>query len=763
MYVDSLRLSASGEQALLNSNEGGLAIRPRSFKVGDYSGSNPSVVPETLLGNELSSGKLAYVEVLTQNSARFVFDVYASEPTLVGEILIQLESNIPLGHVVLRDQIEVSPLYAVRISLLLHTKYDVTSIVDVQMAEHSTIPSIASVEDLPHSDTVLVNAVTVLNMHMNTDQTASPGMAYKYGEGAYHWGFSEHDRVSSDEIGSNFVSENVFNTELPLGEEEHVIIQVVSGAGAGPTRIFKHDNGQLVNTGAPLPHVSASSTIAIWRRITNPTQVGVGLPWPEASDVPEDWVLTRGKEVPYWRPVASGTGAGGGARATLFHPPGRLTCRSLLTTAKPEKLTYAMPDELTDSNMILCGLSGTFQPRTAFNVRGSNFDLSESVDVPMPMDLRMFRAEPTQGHVLNVVLVQSRGDGQTAEFDIPEEVENADYVIAVVGRLWQPTSSYAVKSGKLAFTEPPESGREIFLYCLVHEERAGWTTTLRFAHYHTQFPQREFLLPTTPVSKDHVIVVENGLPVNPDSYNLVGDVLYTTSEIPQNRFIEILVFENLKSQGTKDTSIVGVVTDIVAGPRGIEVHRQGMRPLQVPFPELNIRAGEGIKVSGQYPNYQITNTKAALEAQDSRRVYSQHQRIEDSEEIVVVQRIEFNRAVLVSASVDFNAVLGPGFASTSGAEHIEYVLGLRGPAFDEPEYGRGVKGTAVAGFNVTAVGTGEAKAFANATINSVHELQRANHKVGYVEIVAKMRLIGTDVTAYGSQLGANITIKVEPL
>lgn len=766
MYVDALRLTTLGEQAIINMNSGGIEIKPTRFMCGEYTGATPTEVPESLLGDEIASGKLAYVEVLSQNSARFVFDVTSESPAYIGEILIQLADNVPLGHVVLREKLEVSDLFAVRISLFLHTQYDITSILDVQMSEHSTIPSVAFVEDLPFKDTVHVNTVSVLNLHTNSDGSQSPGLAYKYGAGGYHWGFSEHDRLQTEVLGDSFISDNTFSTDLPLSDQEMVIIQVVAGSGNGHVRQFKMDGGQLVNEGSPIPHIGPASTISIWRRISTPTggtSSDGGLPWPEVSDVPEGWLLSRGKQkLPMWVPPAPSQ-VGPGLQATLFNPPGKLICRAMLTTAKPGQLTYPMPEEIASSNMVFCGLGGTFQPRSAFSIRGKHFDLSESVDASLNLDLRMFQIEPSQGHSVRMVVVQARGDGQTSEFDIPEGVENADYVIATVGRIMQPTSSYKVKDTKLAFTDIPESGRAITLICMIHEERAGWTSAIRSAGYGLLFEQSEFILPTTPVSKDHVIMTENGLIIDPDGYRVVDNMIYTTNPIPKGRYVEVVIVENLMSIGSKDSSIVGVITDVTSGPRGFEFHRQGLPTLSVPLPELNFRGGPGIKIDGTYPNYVIQSTAALDANEDPKRVYSQHQRIEDSEELVVVQRVEFNKGILLSATADFHVELGPGFSVSSGSEHIEYVLGIRGPAFPEPEYARGVKGSASAGFTILNAGESTSRAFSNASISSINTLLRENHKSGYIEVVAKIRVVGADVTAYSSKIGANVCIKVEPV
>jgi hypothetical protein len=137
-----------------------------------------------------------------------------------------------------------------------------------------------------------------------------------------------------------------------------------------------------------------------------------------------------------------------------------------------------------------------------------------------------------------------------------------------------------------------------------------------------------------------------------------------------------------------------------------------------------------------------------------------HNRVEKTEEITVIERIAVTSDVVVQCRANFAAQLGPGF-TPNGTERMDYVVGLRSKTQKELDYNRSIKGTDSAGFNVSAATTG-AIGYSNATMDQAFELIAANHPLGYVEIVCKMRVSNALVSAYGSKLSAAINITVIP-
>lgn len=766
IYSDSLVLTTQGEQAIANANAGGLAIRPARYRVGDYTGTPPASAPSQLLGNQLAGGKLSYVQALTENTARFVFDValtYKDGDALkrIGEILIELEDGLTFGHVVLSQPIIAVPNSLTRISLLVHTQQDIQRVLSVKLYDYTTIPSVASLQHLPSMNDNEFNAVSVLDLHKNSDGTSSPGVAYRYGQGGFYWGFSEHDRIISRELGAAFINANTFDLDVGAVEGETVIVQTIAGPGAGAVRHFEVAGGLLVNTEDPIPFITQNTVVAVWRRITNPIQPTSGIPWPQNSDVPANWTLSRGENnEPIWSP-ASGNNTK--AAATLFVPPSKLRFSSIVTTALPGQLIYDLTEALESTANSFVVTSGVLQPRSAYFIQAEELILSGSVPQSMTLDIHQFYREPSQGHVVLFDVVEAYGDGQTSSYDLTDVVENADMIFLIVGNTFQPTTSFKLEQGgkKISTTEPVPSGLPISIYCARYEERAGWSTRIRVASYRFPSATKNFLLPFAPLNRAHLIVNVGGLPAQSQDFTLVGDQLQMNSPVDANMSVEVTLFENVMSVGTQESSIDGVVIDVLPSPHGISVIRHGQKPLDVPFVAPDFSAGKGIRIEGEYPELTVINTMAEAQAADPKVTYNIFNRNEDTEEIVVRQRINFVKTVTISCFADFAVSLGPGFQVNSGTEHIEYVLSLSTPGSPEAEYGRGVKGTGFAGFNSLSSDV-ESMAYANVSACQMFDLDIENHPAGFVEVVAKVRISNALVSSYGSELNANLCIKVEP-
>lgn len=771
IYVDALRLTPQGQQAVANANAGGIIVSPVSFKAGDFVGSNPSVVPEQLLGNELASGDLSYVQILTENSARYIFDIkmnYVAGEQLkrVGEILILLEDNRPFGHVVLQEPIIAVPNSISRVSLLIHLQEDVQKILAVSMPDYTSIPSVATLQNLPSMNDNVFNVVSVLDLHVNSDGTRSPGYASRYGAGSYYWSFSEHDRIFSGLIGSGFINANTlkFDTLTSLKDGEITILQTISGPGAGACRHFKYNAAtkQFVNQDTAIPFISAQTTVAIWRRITNPTVPTAGIPWPVNNDVPDTWALFRGKDgEPYWGPVS----ASRQTTASLFVPPGKLLFSSVVATGTPDKILYQLSETLDSSTDLFLGTSGLLQPRSAYTVIQNQVLLSSYLDQQITLDLRQFRVEPTQGHVVLFEVVEAVGDGQTVNYQLGNQViESADMIFCVVGNTWQPSTAYKLNNGnQLQMTQAVPSGQKISFYVARYEERAGWSTRMRVAQYRMPYDTDTFILPTSPLSKAYCVVAAGGLVVHNNDFTVAGNSLKLTSTLPADTLVEVTIFENVKAVGSKDSSVDGVIIDVIPTPYGYMFKRQGLAPIEVPMVAPDIIQGDGILIEGTWPNLKISSVSARAEDADPKNMFDIQRKLEDSEELVITQRIEFKKGVMLSIHADFQCQLGPGFSATSGNERIEYVIGFKTPGMPEADYSRGLKGTGVAGFNVvTANTTNETIAYANVSASQMLVVLIENQPQGFIDVVAKVRVSGAQVTSYGSRLEGNLCIKVEP-
>lgn len=772
MYVDILRLTDVGLQAINDADNQGIHIRPVQVVAGDYQGVDPTTVPTALLGNEIWRGPLSYVEVLSKNACRFSFRVPQSVPTstgvascTIGEFLVVLDDGRVFGHVTLTNpQLKVNT-YGIQFSLLVVSQYAVGQVIDVQMADHSTIPCVSDLELLSPPVDSTYNAVVVFNAKTNSDLTTSPCLAYKYGQGGMEWGFSEHDRLFSGNLGSRLLTATQIQFDdysQDLTDGDQVIVQVLSGAAQGAIRKFTYQSKTLVLDGSPITALDSGCFISVWRK--NPTQANsqTSLTWPSNSDVPSDWTLTRGSNGSLtWSPPSSG-GTTTVTGASLYTEPSELVIVPITTTATTATKNYTLSEVPESEADLFLALQGISQARSSFFLTPDGLGLSENVPSSMTLDARVFSHRPSTGHRTDMTIIQIVGDGVTDTYDLPSGVSAASQVFAITNRILQPVTAYAVTTAKIKFTEPLPIGMPCVMYCFVSTAKLGYSTRLRQVMFLTNESTSQFELPLSPEGNAYVIFNEQGAILHPDSFAVVGNLVTTTNSIPEGRLIEITVIENVQSQGSNDNSLSGVVTYAIPSPDGMVLFRHNAPPVRVPAPTISLASGVGMRVDGVYPKYTLVNTQAESAAKDPMSGYSIHQRMSDTEEIIVSQRIKFVGDVMIQATADFGASLGPGFNITSGNEQIQYMVAVIPVGEVSPAYDRKIKGTDEAGFTVIDVNNTDCVARANASMTQIYNIAAANHPSKYVDVVAKMRVANAQVSSYGSDLSCSFNIMVFP-
>ena len=772
MYIDTLRLTDVGLQATKNADQSGIYIKPVRVVAGSYTGPAPLETPKALLGSEIWSGPLAYIEVLSKNSVRFSFRIPQNVPagqtglhTTIGEFLILLEDGRVFGHVLLKDpQLKVNT-FGLQFSLIVADVPNIGAVVDVQMSEHSTVPCVADVELLPAPVSSDFNCIAVFNLKANSDGTFSPALATRYGAGGMEWGFSEHDRLFSSALTGRWLTENQFRVDdyyKDLKAGDTVIVQVISGPALGAVRHFKVNSDKtLTNSGTAIPHLDPSCYISVWRRSVMPTNSQTSLTWPSNSDVPNDWVLSRGDDGDLiWMPPSGGSSTTVNG-ATLYDPPSMLVMKAITTTAVVSDLDYVLPVVPASASDVMVALSTINQHRTSFEVTHSGIRLSEAVPMDLLMDVRVAEHVPSQGNKIEMSYFSFVGDGVTNRFKVDSRLPDAAHAIVITQHLRQPVTSYTVEEGYIVFTEPLPIGTEAGAYCFVPVDAIGYSTRLRHVNIRTLSPTSEFELPLTPLETSYVLFSESGAMITPDNFNVVGNLLTTTSKISAMRDIEITIVENVQSLGLPDNSLQGVVTYAQPSPNGMRLFRHGMPDLEVPMPVPDVKVGAGLRVEGRWPSLKFINSMAEKAAKDPVAGFCLDKRESDTEEIIVTKRIQFNGNILISASGNFAAKLGPGFSS-NGQEEMQYMVVATPAGSAMPKYGQGISGTDEAGFSVVSENT-DATAYSNASINRTFEITAANHPAKYVDVTAKMRVSGALVKSYGSKLSCCLNITVMPL
>lgn len=762
MPAEVMVLSDVGLQAINNASAGGQLVDATYFKIGN-SGSSPAKQDMTdILGSMLFEGSIHHVEVLNRNTARFVFEVpgYSiKEDTETKEICIYLSSYTCLGRAVLKEPIILLKGETTRFNCLLVTnRCDLTTI-NVTVGDYSSIPMTPFLHQLQSPGLSSFNAVTVLDGQLNGDGSTSPVLAMRYGAGSFQWAFSNHTRIFFG-LPDAATPTTVSIGGLDLDENELVIGHIVAGNGQGKTRRYRVQNDILVEAdNKPVTGLGPQSTIAIWQLATGAGGAGGACSYPpQVSGVPADWVLTRGFDAcPRWAPPKGGSGT----TATLYNPPSKLTMNTISYTGSGDTARYPLGAlELENVNYIQPVLGGVTQLRSAFDMGANEIEFVEKIDTGLPVELRTFSRIPSNGSRMLVRVDHFVGDGVRQKFPISQSVENANYLKAYLRGIHQliTTFTYDATTQEITFIAPIPAGVDLEVRSFAFEDFEGYSTSISTYTFTTRDDTLFIELPVTPQAVEYVEVNQSGAHVHGNLYTLVDNKLVFAGPIRKGLEVEVTVYDNRISQGSANTNMKGVVIDAVLSGHSLKLLRQGERPISLPIPGINLTQGPGIRITGQHPFYRIESTISTQLMDDKANFkHSDMRTSKDAGEIQFNYRVNLSSDVMITVLADFSAQLGPGFQTVEGLEMIEYVVGFRTSKSKEPDYGRQIAGTGVAGFSSLG-GDKNERAYANASLSQVYDVIVANHAAGYIDIVVKMRVKNANVGQYGSMLSLNVNI-----
>lgn len=776
--ADILRLTEAGSQSIMSAEDGGILVNPKSYRLGDFIGEIPEAVPTELQGTEIEggSGNIFYIEVLDEETVRFTLDIGAEvgtvEGTLITEVMLYTDEGVALCYAQLANGYSKRKGVGIRIDALLTVTDGNASVINVTLAEHGSIPSVSDIANLPDPLLANTNAISVLNLIVGADGESVPGLAVKFGDGGQHWGFLGLERVFSGALGAGNALSNI-EFQKPTIVEAHgleagdrFVVQVVSGSGVGNTRRFTLEGAEGSETFQALdegfPELLDSSSVSVWRQPKSSGTVNT-CPWPPSTDgIPKDWILSRGSTCPEWVPPVTAKRSN---LTKLYIPPSKLKIRPITKVSSSDKKRYELDAySPKNGNYVLLALQGVRQHRTAFEVWANYLEFSEELPNNIAMDFRVFTEEESTGTILRFVTKHYVSDGLTTRYSLGADIDSPAEAFLFAGRIQQGLSAYIIDKDtqELVLTEPFSAGTAIEIASITYEQLEGFSTQIRTANFKITETTNILELPFYPENKDQVFVTESGAYLHKDQYSIVGNRLSTTSDLEEGRVVEVMYFQNVKTEGTTYSDLPGVVTDIIPTAKGFQIIRHNEEPISLSMPELVLEPGTGININGSFPFYKISSTLAEQAAVESTRNYNLQQVVEDTIEVLVTERIKFTADIIIQATGDFHAKLGSGFAVGSGEERIQYVLGFKTSGQSEPAYGRGIKGTGENGFSVIDPNDSTAIAHSNANITQSWNLVKANHPSGYIDVIAKMRISGASLSNYGSTLTAGLNILVLP-
>lgn len=759
-----LRLTEAGKRAINNANAGGIQIKPYTATIGDYTGEVPSLVPDAIQGNAIHSGRIRYIQVMSEKVTRFTIEIPEPVEGVIGECLISLEDATVLAHATIQPPRNKEAGKALRVELILHLDEFNSDVISVELSELASIPTVARVEDLPSPINAMESAIGVLDLTANPDGSHSPNIALRYGEGSQHWGFCGWNRIFSGEVGKSKVINNaefhipdILIGVIPDGD---LILQAVTGGSAGESRKAVCANGKIKCVVKGFTTLSGSESLSIW--VANGGEAVSSLPPREG--VPSDWVLTAGKATPVW---AQPSGANSGAQsAALYSAPSKLKINTFMQDGN-NNISYDMGVEVENNNYVLTSLTGVTQLRRSFDILSSSITFAENIPNDLTIMGRAFTHEPSTGDFLTIQSADYTADGTKRKFKLPIEVTRQSDVIVYVEQMDQNFNSYTVDldTQEVVFNTAPDAGYSVEVNAFQYTKKQGYSTNIDVFNFRTSETENVFELPIEPEDVDMVFMFMDGLHVHKRNMTLSGRRIAISAEIPEGINLEFMVFSNKVSLGSPASNLNGVVTGLNRCNTGLELIRHGAPSVMVPIEVINLKGEGRVKVHGSYPDFSIEIVEDGSEETPAGTILMA-QTINKSAEAVgelnVPIRIDLNgNDVIVEATANFSAELGEGFYSESGIETFEAVCVLQQANAKEAAYGTRTKGTAMNNFSFLGNSSeDEAIAYSHISRTVCETVKSNNHKAGYLNLVVKCKLSNVDIERYDTWLSSEVSIKV---
>lgn len=768
-----IHITDLGLQAANNAKAGGVLVDLIYFKIGN--GTERVRDTDTdIRGETLYRGNIHLIEVTDTHATRFTFEMPAHAIPeggfLATEIGLYLNDDVMFGRCVFQEPYYLHEGRGARIhALLVTTRVDHT-VINVTLGELSSLPATPNVSRLPLPDSSEFNTIVVHDLYDYADGTQGPGTAIRTSGGGMQWAFSGFERVYSGQpcIGGEATARRIFvqslTQALRFRNGEIVVVYVVAGPGRGQTRKMYYESGTesfVERDNRPFDNINCGSTVVIWRRLSGSGAGGSEYP-PPMANIPPDWTLVRGVgNLPVWAPPPKT----GGASNTLYTAPGRMRISALNEVGTGSVRRYPLGDVvLKDVNHCIVSIGGVTQHKSAYDVTGSELEFADDVPSHASIDFRMITKEPGSGTYTNIVTDAHVGDGARRRFSVSEPIESSEYAFVHIRGLLQATTAYTYdpETQEIVFVSPPQAGLDIEISSFVGVQDEGYSTKVVSTTLITVGQTLFIELPIEPQSKDFTFVSVQGTHIHRDLYSVVDNKVVLSSPVRGGLEIEVSTFVNERATGTPQTNLSGVVTDAVMTAKSIKLLRHNAHPIQLPIPAVHLTAGPGIRIAGEHPSYRIESTIAERFTEATHFRFSTLSVQHDSEEIIYTHRINLTHDLMLHISVDFAAILGPGFMSVDGMEMMQYVIGFRTTGSKEPEYGRDIKGTGEAGFSSLSAQNSE-RAFSNASLNQVYDVIRDNIPAGYIDLVARMRVRNSNVARYGGKLSINFNVIGTPM
>ena len=286
-----------GISAIRNADAGGFLINLASFKLTSEENFTPEVTDDALVGAVVFSGDINEIEALGTNSVKLTLSLPKNFPLtgsiFLSELGIYLESGELFAHGKLSTAFEKTAEFGFDIYVIVSAARlgDVIQVTDSTNCSIAATPHVRTL--LPPTDS-LKNVVSVLDELHDYRGRSTGSMAVKFGSGSLHWAFVGYTRMYSgfpSSVGnfSQFDIDIESDAGFWLNNNEIVIVQVISGPGAGQSRKVKYNKTSSFEVlEKPFTNLTTQSNISIWRSYENllPTR---------SPDIPDYFMLEKGQ------------------------------------------------------------------------------------------------------------------------------------------------------------------------------------------------------------------------------------------------------------------------------------------------------------------------------------------------------------------------------------------------------------------------------------------------------------------------------------
>ncbi len=276
MIATDLGIAASRDARI-----GGFLVSLKQFTITEATGFEVRADRTELVGTGVYTSPILSVEAIDKNTVRLTCAIPKGRPVdgqwNVGEIGIYDSNGVLFAHGDMPPFPKTSE-YGLKFYVYVSLAR-LGEVINITTSDFYSLPSAASVASLLDPTDSMQNVVVVLDGNSHEKEilsgrprgSSSPALAIKHGPGGTAWGFSNHSRVF---IGKPdlVTAQGSFNLDAGangfwLADGEVVIVQVLTGAGAGQSRKMQYSQmaNRFTTIDSDFSALNSDSFLHIWR------------------------------------------------------------------------------------------------------------------------------------------------------------------------------------------------------------------------------------------------------------------------------------------------------------------------------------------------------------------------------------------------------------------------------------------------------------------------------------------------------------------